>query len=164
MLIMGVDPGSRVIGFGVVRWDGLRLEHVANTSLALGGGDMGGRLRAIFQATREWIARYAPDELALERAFVGRNVATALKLGQVCGVVIAAAALAELPLAEYAPRRVKQALVGIGSAEKSQVQHMVARLLGMDEAPAGDAADALAVAICHAHSRQHSARLAAAAP
>ena len=159
---MGIDPGSRVTGCGVVRWDGLRLGFAAAERVATKGPDMPSRLRAIFQATRAWIARFSPDEVAIERAFVGRNAASALKLGAVCGVVTAAAALAELPLAEYAPRRVKQAVVGVGSADKRQVQHMVSRLLGVAEPLADDVADALAVAICHAHTRHGLRRRAAA--
>ena len=163
MVIMGIDPGSRVTGCGVVSWDGLRLRHVGDEILSIAQLDMPERLRAIFEATREWIARYAPDEAAIEQVFVGRNIATALKLGKVCGVVTAAVALNGLPLAEYAPRRIKQAVVGVGGAEKAQVQHMVSRLLGVPEQIDDNAADALAVAICHAHTQQGLRRLAGGA-
>ena len=131
--------------------------HVASGCIRVAGDDMAGRLCRIVDELREVSQRHAPDELAIERVFVSRNAASALKLGQARGAALVA--LPGIPVFEYAATRVKQATTGSGKATKAQVQHMVRVLLSLPEAPVEDAADALAVALCHAHSRDLLARL-----
>lgn len=153
--LLGLDPGLQNTGWGVIDVAGNRLSHVANgtvhSTVALSTAE---RLMELFEGLRRVISEYAPDEAAVEETFVNKNPATTLKLGLARGVVLLAPAHAGVPVAEYAAKSVKKALVGVGGADKHQVEVMVRRLLpGVD--PAGpDAADALAVAICHAH---HSA-------
>jgi crossover junction endodeoxyribonuclease RuvC len=118
-----------------------------------GPADAAGRLRSIFEAVAGLIAKYGPDEVAVERVFVNRNVDSALKLGQARGAALCAVPRGT-PLYEYAPRAIKMAVVGYGGADKRQVAHMMMTLLALSEAPAADASDALAAAICHAHSRR----------
>jgi crossover junction endodeoxyribonuclease RuvC len=150
--ILGIDPGSRVTGYGIVDSDGVRTAWVASGCIRLGDGDMAGRLGAIFAEVQALARRYEPRELAIEQVFVSRNAAAALKLGQARGAAICAAVSAGLSVSEYAPRAVKQAVVGTGRAEKLQVQHMVRLILRLDAEPPADAADALAVALAHAHT------------
>lgn len=149
--ILGVDPGSRVTGYGVIEAAPGGNRHVASGCIRVGGEDMAGRLRRIVEGLREVSERYAPSELAIERVFVSRNAESALKLGQARGAALVA--VPGIPVFEYAATRVKQAMTGTGKASKTQVQHMVRVLLSLPEAPPTDAADALAVALCHAHSR-----------
>lgn len=152
--ILGVDPGSRITGYGVVEMHGDGLRYVASGCIdAREGSDFPARLATIYRGVEEIIATHAPNELAIEEAFFARNPQSALKLGQARGVAIAAAVAAELSVEEYAARTVKQALVGSGSASKAQVAYMVRALLALDAEPAADAADALAVAICHVNTR-----------
>ena len=155
--ILGVDPGSRVTGYGVIEAapDGNR--HVASGCIRVAGDDVAGRLRQIVDGLREVSQRYAPSELAIERVFVNRNAESALKLGQARGAALVA--VPGIPVFEYAATRVKQATTGSGKASKSQVQHMVRVLLSLPEVPRTDEADALAVALCHAHSRGMLARM-----
>ena len=131
--------------------------RVASGCIRVAGDDMAGRLRRIVEALREVSARYAPSELAIERVFVHRNAESALKLGQARGAALVA--MPDIPVFEYAATRVKQATTGSGKASKSQVQSMVRVLLSLPEAPPTDEADALAVALCHAHSRDLLARI-----
>jgi crossover junction endodeoxyribonuclease RuvC len=159
MRVLGIDPGSRCTGYGFVETSGNQLKALAFGDLRLGGGPLPGRLKAIFDGLTELIARHRPELVAVEQVFVSRNPASALTLGQARGAAICAAQ-GGLELAEYAPREIKLAVVGTGRADKTQVQHMVRLLLGLREAPAEDAADALACAICHIHSIQGAARLA----
>lgn len=159
--ILGIDPGSRVTGFGVVDSDGQRTVHLASGRIVLRDGDLGERLRRIFEGVREVIDRHRPEEVAIEDVFVSRNAGSALKLGQARGSALLASVLDGLPLFEYPPARVKQALTGQGRAEKGQVQHMVRLLLGLGETLPEDVSDALAVALCHAHTRTTLARLPA---
>jgi crossover junction endodeoxyribonuclease RuvC len=159
--VLGLDPGSRITGFGLIEWRDGQWRHLAHGCIAVPGAeDLAVRVRRIFEQLTELIARHEPAEVAVERVFVNRNVDSALKLGQARG-----AALCAVPhgvtVFEYAPRAIKVALVGSGAAEKRQVAHMVRALLSLEERLAADAADALAVALCHAHSRP-MARLAAA--
>ena len=159
--ILGIDPGSRITGYGIVDSDGVRSGHVASGCIRLGEASVAERLGAIFAEVQALARRFEPGELAIEQVFVARNAAAALKLGQARGAAICAAVSAGMTVSEYAPRAVKQAVVGTGRAEKPQVQHMVRVLLGLREAPAEDAADALAVALCHHHTAGTLHRMAA---
>ncbi len=149
--ILGVDPGSRITGFGIIQVARGRARYVASGCLRLGAGPMSERLAEIFSHMSAIVNEYRPQQMAIESVFVRLNPSSALKLGQARGVAIAAAVAAGLPVAEYSPTAVKQAVVGTGRADKAQVQHMVARLLALGGPPQADAADALAVALCHAH-------------
>ena len=150
--ILGLDPGSRTTGFGVIEWRGTQWAHVAHGCVAVPAGSLAERLRSIYERLGALIATHEPGEVAIERVFVNRNVDSALKLGQARGAALCAVPKG-LPVFEYAPRAVKLALVGSGSAEKPQVAHMVRALFGLEGGLPADAADALAVALCHAHSR-----------
>lgn len=160
MRILGIDPGSLFTGYGVVDYDGQRLEHVANGCIRVVGDDFSARLREIFRGVGAVLAEFRPEELAVEKAFVHKNADSALKLGQARAAAICATLEADLPLYEYTPREVKLALTGKGSADKQQVQHMVKILLDLQGRMQTDSADALAVAICHAHSRRLRRQLA----
>jgi crossover junction endodeoxyribonuclease RuvC len=152
--ILGIDPGSRTTGYGIIESTGQRSVHVAHGCLNLGSGDLPQRLRKILVGLGAVITEYAPQEVAVEETFVNRaNAASALVLGQARGAAICAAALADLSIAEYAAAQVKMAIAGNGRAEKQQVQHMVKVLLNMQDRLAADASDALAVALTHAHVR-----------
>lgn len=161
-LILGIDPGSRKTGYGVIRQSGSRNEFVACGCLDVGDEEMTDRLTAIYKGIREVIATHMPVECAIERVFLGKSADSALKLGQARGVAIVAAANSGLSVAEYSARQVKQAVVGKGAAEKTQVQHMVKLLLKLDAIPQADAADALAIALCHANTRSSLLRMAGA--
>ena len=150
--VLGIDPGTRVTGYGVLGAGRRGVRYVASGCIRTGGGEMPQRLGELFDGVRVLIDTHRPTELAIETAFVSRNAGSALKLGQARGVVIAAAVAAGLPVAEYAPRRVKLAVVGTGRASKEQVQHMVARMLSLGSEPPSDAADALAIGICHVNT------------
>ena len=151
--IIGVDPGSRSTGYGVVDTDGSRLVHIDSGFVRAGEGEWSGRLRTIFEQLGAIIDTHAPRELAIEKVFMHRNPSSALKLGQARGVAILAGALRSLPLHEYSPNEVKQVVTGRGHASKEQIQYMTRVLLALREPPQADEADALAVAICHAHLR-----------
>jgi crossover junction endodeoxyribonuclease RuvC len=150
--ILGVDPGSRRTGFGVIECRGADYVHVAHGCLNVGGALMAERLRLIFDGLQALIGEHQPAEVAVERVFVNRNVESALKLGQARGAALCAVPRG-LPVFEYAPRAIKLALVGSGAAEKSQVAHMISILLRLPGRIGPDASDALAIAVCHAHSR-----------
>jgi crossover junction endodeoxyribonuclease RuvC len=151
--ILGLDPGSRRTGFGVIECRGPDYVHVAHGCIAVSGPAISERLRMIFEALKRLIAEHGPLEVAVERVFVNRNVDSALKLGQARGAALCAVPEG-MPVFEYAPRAIKLALVGSGAAEKFQVAHMIRTLLQLDGRIAPDASDALAVAVCHAHSRR----------
>jgi crossover junction endodeoxyribonuclease RuvC len=151
--ILGVDPGSRRTGFGVIECRGADYVHVAHGCLNVGSAVMTERLRLIFDGLQSLIEEHQPAEVAVERVFVNRNVESALKLGQARGAALCAVPKG-IPLFEYAPRAIKMALVGSGAAEKSQVAHMITTLLRLSGRIGPDASDALAVAVCHAHSRR----------
>jgi crossover junction endodeoxyribonuclease RuvC len=155
LCILGLDPGSRRTGYGVIERRGADWVHVTHGCVTLAPAEqsLAERLRVIFESLRELIAKHAPEEVAIERVFVNRNVDSALKLGQARGAALCAVPKG-LPVYEYAPRAIKLALVGSGAAEKAQVAHMIRTLLGLQGRIAPDASDALAVAICHAHSRR----------
>lgn len=152
MLILGIDPGSRITGYGVINAVGARIDYVASGCIRISGDILAERLQQVYAGVSEVIERYQPQEMAIEQVFMARNADSALKLGQARGVAIVAAANQALPVAEYAARRVKQSVVGNGNADKVQVQHMVAHLLKLPGLPQADAADALAIALCHAHT------------
>lgn len=161
--ILGIDPGSRVTGFGVIRAAGPREAYLASGCIRTGDDPLPRRLERIFTGLEAVIAEHAPGELAIEQVFLHRNADSALKLGHARGVAMMAAVRAGLAVHEYSATAVKQAVVGRGHAEKGQVQHMVGRLLGLAGALQEDAADALAVALCHAHHRRTLGRMPAAA-
>jgi len=150
--ILGVDPGLRITGFGVVERRGSRLAYVTSGTVRSGSGELAARLKTILEGLAEVIAANRPQEVAIEKVFVNVNAQSTLALGQARGTAICAAVLAGLPVAEYTALQVKQSVVGKGHAEKEQVQHMVRRLLALPGNPSPDAADALACAICHAHA------------
>lgn len=153
MRVLGIDPGSRITGYGIVDQTGNRLVHVDNGAIFTDSADdFPGRLKRIFDGLSEIIVQYHPDEVAIENIFFSTNVQSALKLGQARGAAIVAAVNANLPVAEYSALQVKQAVVGQGRAEKSQVQKMLKSLLGLPEIAQADASDALAVAVCHINS------------
>jgi crossover junction endodeoxyribonuclease RuvC len=157
--ILGIDPGSRRTGVGVVDSMGMRTQHVAHEVIATFDENFPGRLKDIFDGVSAAIARWQPQEVAIETVFLSKNPSSALKLGQARGAAICAAVNAGLPVAEYAPRAIKQAVVGGGGADKVQVQHMVGVLLTLSGRIAPDAADALAVALTHAHVRESALRI-----
>ena len=150
--ILGIDPGSRVTGYGVIESDGVRSVHIASGCIRVEGESLADRLGMIFREVGAVAASHSPVEMAIEQVFMSRNADSALKLGQARGAAICAGVMADLPVAEYTPRAIKQAVVGTGGADKEQVQHMVRMLLGLRESLASDQADALAVALCHAHA------------
>lgn len=154
MRVLGIDPGSRITGYGIVEQQGNRLVHVDNGAIFTDSAtDFAGRLKLIFDGLSRIITEYRPDEVAVENVFFSNNVQSALKLGQARGAALVAAVHADLPVAEYTALQVKQAVVGQGRAEKSQVQKMLKALLGLTELAQADASDALAVAVCHLNSR-----------
>lgn len=149
--ILGIDPGLRVTGFGVIDKAGQKLSYVASGCIKTPAGELPPRLKVILDSLAEVIATYQPQQVAVEKVFVNVNPQSTLLLGQARGAAICAAVLANLPVAEYTALQVKQAVVGNGHADKEQVQDMVQRLLALSGKPGADAADALACAICHAH-------------
>lgn len=157
--IIGIDPGSRITGYGIIDSDGRRSRHVASGCLVITGENLAARLHTIFREVNTLIHAHQPDELAIEEVFMARNAASALKLGHARGAAICAGVNYGLSIAEYSARKIKQAIVGRGGAEKTQVQHMVRHLLMLADSPRADAADALAVALCHAHTSMMVARL-----
>lgn len=162
MRIIGIDPGLRRTGWGVVDVLGVRLVHVGNGACHSEGADLALRLRSLHAQLAAVLDRFRPDAAAVEQTFVNKDAAGTLKLGQARGVALLVPAQAGVPVAEYAPNAVKKAIVGVGHADKAQVQHMV-RLQLPGVALAGpDAADALAIALCHAHHARFGGRLEAA--
>jgi len=151
--VLGIDPGSRATGFGVVSVSGPRVVYVASGVIRAEGKVFSDRLQVIFGQMSGLLRQHAPDEVAIERVFMHRNADSALKLGQARAAAICATFKRPVPIHEYAAREVKQAVTGTGGAEKEQVQMMVARLLSLKGPLQADAADALAVALCHAHMR-----------
>jgi crossover junction endodeoxyribonuclease RuvC len=159
--IIGIDPGSQCTGIGIIEVDEAgRSRHVFNTALKLLDNDtFAARLKQIFDGLTEIIGDYAPHEAAVERVFMARNPDSALKLGQARGAAICAVVNRGISISEYAAREVKQSVVGTGAGDKTQVQHMVCVLLNLHERLQADAADALAVALTHAHTRSSVQRL-----
>ncbi|OOF38294.1 MULTISPECIES: crossover junction endodeoxyribonuclease RuvC [Rodentibacter] len=159
-IILGIDPGSRVTGYGVIRQTGRHLEYLGSGVIRTQVEDLPTRLKRIYAGVTEIITQFQPDMFAIEQVFMAKNADSALKLGQARGTAIVAAVNYDLPVFEYAARLVKQTVVGIGSADKIQVQDMVMRILKLSDKPQADSADALAIAITHAHSIQHSLHIA----
>lgn len=153
-IILGIDPGSRFTGYGVIKQQGRRFEYLGSGCIkALSQGEeLANRLQTIFSGVSEIIRQFNPEQFAIEQVFMAKNPDSALKLGQARGAAIVAATNSGLTIAEYSARQIKQAVVGTGAADKSQVQHMVKSILKLPATPQADAADALAVALCHAHS------------
>ena len=161
-VIIGIDPGSRVTGYGVVRIARQRAEYIACGGIRLTADALDERLVQLFSELSAIVRQYQPTEAAVERVFMNRNVDSALKLGHARGVAILALRQGGSAVYEYSATQTKQAIVGRGHADKVQVQHMVKALLGLDATPTADAADALAAAICHGHTRTSLAHLARA--
>ncbi len=157
--ILGIDPGSIVTGYGIIEQDGTQLAYVTSGCLRVGGDSLPEKLGTIFAELSELMRQYQPHEMAIERVFMHRNADSALKLGQARGAAICAGVEQSLAVAEYSPREIKQAVVGKGSADKTQVQHMIRVLLNLPDNPQADAADALAVAVCHGHMGQTLGRI-----
>jgi crossover junction endodeoxyribonuclease RuvC len=149
--ILGIDPGLRITGFGVIEQDGTKLRYLTSGCVRSGEGELAERLKVLLDGLAEVIGAQRPAEVAIEKVFVNVNPNSTLLLGQARGAAICAAVIAGLPVAEYTALQVKQSVVGKGHAKKEQVQHMVRRLLALPGDPSPDAADALACAICHAH-------------
>jgi crossover junction endodeoxyribonuclease RuvC len=149
--ILGIDPGSIVTGYGIIDSDGAHSIHVASGPLRVKADSLPERLKLIFEGITRVIQEYRPQAVAIEKVFMNRNADSALKLGQARGAAIAAAVMQDMPVSEYTPRHIKQAVVGKGSAAKEQVQHMVKILLNHPGELQSDEADALAVALTHGH-------------
>lgn len=147
--ILGVDPGSLVTGFGIVESGGRKARYVASGCLRTGGGSLPSRLKLIYEGLVEIIDEYRPTEFAIENVFLARNARSAMVLGQARGAAICAASARDLMVYEYSATEIKKTIVGRGRADKQQVQHMTTALLGLDNTPQADAADALACAMCH---------------
>lgn len=160
--ILGIDPGSIITGYGMIEMRGTQPCYIASGSIHTAGAEFPDRLRTIHAAVVQLVAEHVPDEVVFERVFMNRNADSALKLGQARAAAICGTFARELPVHEYSAREVKQAIVGRGAAGKEQVQHMVKVLLKLQGEVAADAADALAVALCHGFSRTARARLSIA--
>lgn len=162
MRVLGLDPGLRNLGWGVIDVAGARLTHVANGICHSAGDDLAARLLSLHVQLTDVVRRFAPDTAAVEQTFVNKDAVATLKLGQARGIALLVPAQAGLPVGEYAPNAVKKTVVGVGHAAKVQIDHMVRLHLPGVAIEGPDAADALAVAICHAHHTQSSDRLARA--
>jgi crossover junction endodeoxyribonuclease RuvC len=162
MRVMGIDPGLRSMGWGVIEIDGPRLRHVENGQIGSGTGDLAPRLLALFEQLTALVERLRPDCAAVEQTFVNKDGVATLKLGHARAVALLVPARAGLPVGEYAPNAVKKTVVGVGKAQKPQVDHMVRMQLPGVQIAGADAADALAIAICHAHHIQTGGRWEAA--
>lgn len=159
MRVIGLDPGLRALGWGIVDVSGSRLTHVANGICRTGAGALGPRLASLFEELSTIWANFLPDAAAVEQTFVNKDGAGTLKLGQARGIAMLVPARAGIEIGEYAPNAIKKAVVGVGHASKEQVAHMVRLQLPGVEIAGPDAADALAIAICHAHQSQSRARI-----
>lgn len=159
-LIIGIDPGSRLTGYGIIEKDGQKLTFVDAGTIRTETTEMPERLKRIFAGVERIVKYHGPTEAAVEQVFMAQNPDSALKLGQARGAAIAALVNLDLQVAEYTARQIKQAVVGYGAADKDQVQMMVMRLLNLSIKPQQDAADALAAAICHAHASGSMSKLA----
>lgn len=157
--ILGIDPGSRFTGFGVLDFEGDKPSYIASGTIKSPDGSFPDRLRKIYESVGEIVEEYRPAIVSIESVFMARNAGSALKLGHARSAALCATFAFDVDVFEYSPREIKLAVVGTGAATKDQVQHMVVSLLQLDGAPAADAADALAAAICHAHRRRVQANL-----
>lgn len=162
-LILGIDPGSRKTGYGIINYLNGKPHYLSSGVIRMGAElSLADRLKVIFDSVVEIIEQFQPQEFAIEQVFMATNASSALKLGQARGAAIVAACYHNLPVSEYEARKVKQAVVGNGAADKLQVQHMVKSLLKLSGVPQEDAADALAVAICHANTQHYLLRTSGA--
>lgn len=152
-IILGIDPGSRITGYGIIRESKKQLQYIDSGCIRTSEGELSQRLLQIFNGICQLMEEYSPDEVAIEEIFMHQNPSSALKLGHARGVAMVACASHRLNVSEYSAREVKQSLAGYGAAEKSQVKHMVVSLLMLTSSPQADAADALAIAICHSHMK-----------
>ncbi|WP_455203581.1 crossover junction endodeoxyribonuclease RuvC [Kaarinaea lacus] len=157
--ILGIDPGSRITGYGIIDNEGSRTRYVTSGCIRVSDDTIGLKLKTIFEEVTQLVAQYQPDELAIERVFMHRNADSALKLGQARGAAICAVTAQSMPVSEYTATQIKQSVVGKGNAAKEQVQHMIKVLLNLQISPQADAADALAAALCHAHTRNTLAHM-----
>lgn len=159
-IVLGIDPGSRVTGFGLIeKVNNTQVRYISSGCVRVASTSLGQKLYTIFDGISQLMQKFCPDEVGIESIFMHRNAMSALKLGQARGVAIAAAAHYAAEVFEYSPREIKQAVVGYGAAQKAQVQSMVCRLLSLKAVPQADAADALAVALCHVHTQAGKERL-----
>ena len=161
-MILGIDPGSRVTGFGLINSNGNKIDRIECGCIRTSESVMQTRLKTIFTELCAVIHKHQPEEVAIEEVFMGKNAGSALKLGQARGVALAACLANDLYVSEYSARKVKQSVVGTGAASKGQVKRMVQILLGITENIAEDSADALAIAICHANTQSRLIRLSGA--
>lgn len=161
-LILGIDPGSVKTGFGIINYVSGRSEYVTSGVIRLPAVALPERLKVIFDSVSELVELHSPQELSIEQVFMAKNAGSALKLGQARGAAIVACASRDMSVAEYSARQIKQSVVGTGAANKAQVQHMVKILLKLSAQPQEDAADALAAALCHAHTQQSMINMAGA--
>ena len=150
---VGIDPGSRITGYGIIKESKQQLQYIDSGCIRTSDGELSQRLLQIFNGVCQLMEQYSPDEVAIEQVFMHQNPSSALKLGHARGVAMVACASHRLNVSEYSAREVKQSLAGYGAAEKSQVKHMVVSLLMLTSSPQADAADALAIAICHSHMK-----------
>lgn len=150
-IILGIDPGSRITGFGLIAKDKYKCAYISSGCIRTESKAFSDRLLEIFEGIQQIITQYRPTEVAIEAVFMHQNPNSALKLGQARGAAMVAVALQKLPLSEYTPRAVKQAVAGYGAADKLQVKHMVMQLLMLKQSPQADASDALAIAVCHGY-------------
>lgn len=157
--ILGIDPGSRITGYGVIEESNRGARYITSGSIRVQSDHLPERLKQIYAGVSEIVEQFHPEQMAIEQVFMHRNADSALKLGQARGAAICAAHSGGLPVYEYAARQIKQALVGKGNAQKEQVQHMVKVLLGITGNLQNDAGDALGVCLCHAHHQQTERRL-----
>jgi len=157
--ILGIDPGSIITGYGIIDIEGNHARHVTHGCIRVNGDELPEKLRHIFEQITLLVGEHHPEEMAIEKVFMHKNADSALKLGQARGTAITACALQNIKVFEYTANQVKQATVGRGHAAKQQVQHMIKILLCLERPPQADAADALAIALCHAHTRTFVSRL-----
>ncbi|MBP3748583.1 crossover junction endodeoxyribonuclease RuvC [Ruminobacter sp.] len=151
-IILGIDPGSRVTGYGIVESVGQKINYLGSGCIRTSGDRLPPKLGQIFDGVSEIITQFHPDYMSIEEVFLSKNASSALKLGQARGAAIVAAVKCGIPVYEYSARQIKQSVVGYGNAQKEQVQAMVVNILRLNRCPMADAADALAGAICHAHA------------
>ena len=152
-IILGIDPGSRITGYGIIKEHNQKLQYIDSGCIRTSEGPLSQRLLQIFNGVCQLMEEYSPDEVAIEQIFVHQNPSSALKLGHARGVAMVACASHRLNVSEYSAREVKQTVSGYGAAQKTQVKQMVVNLLMLASSPQSDAADALAVAICHSHMK-----------
>ncbi len=157
--VLGIDPGSRITGYGLVEWSAGRTHYLASGCIRVTGESLAEKLQCIYRSIVQIVSMYQPTDSAIEQVFMARNPDSALKLGQARGAAILALAEQSLDVAEYSAKKVKQSVVGKGNASKWQVQHMVQSILLLSDKPQSDAADALAIALCHLHTKQSLLRM-----